>query len=122
MRFTTGLVASLVFTLLESTAAFQSTSFAINHASKKHRPTMKLLASTTNEDCGCAIENVSGKPTAKAITLNPYDILTTSQSKIFELSGKETSLSQILPQKSKSMFETKMKTPISIVVFLRSFG
>ena len=121
MKFTTGVVTSLALALLELTTAFQTVPFAVNHAIIKHR-FQNLPASLTDEDCGCAIEDVSGKPSAKALTLNPYNIMTSSKSKIFELSGEETSLSQILPQKSKSIFETKMKTPISIVVFLRSFG
>lgn len=72
-----------------------------------HDNSAALYQSTA--DCGCADTTFSGKPSEKALTINPRPAL--GSTPIFTVNGKQTSIDEQIGT-----------TGSSIVVFLRSLG
>lgn len=67
------------------------------------------LSNTDDIDCGCAPTTFSGKPSDIARNLNPRQAI--RNGRIFSLDSEEVRLDTLLE-----------KSPISIVVFMRSLG
>jgi len=66
---------------------------------------------SNQEECGCPTTITSGKPSKKALSINPREEIT--KSTVFTLNGEVITMNQLLPSNDDG---------VSIVVFLRSFG
>jgi len=117
MRIRSAAIGAISATVLNQSSAFNTISYSIqrkqnNFAVSGRVNLFSIVEEKQEQDCGCDIQPIfSGKISDEAKTLDPFSILTSSQAPIYELSGRETSLSKVLPSKSTS-----------VVVFLRSFG
>lgn len=74
------------------------------------RTTIGATAMEESSNCGCEIQ-YSGKPSDKAKSANPMDLLRNSNSEIYSILGDKVRLNSLLQE-----------YPVNILVFLRSFG
>ena len=70
----------------------------------------RMNAMEASSNCGCEIQ-FSGKPSDRAKSSNPREIVRNSLSEIYSITGEKIRLDDLLEEH-----------PVNIVVFLRSFG
>lgn len=83
---------------------------------------------SNDDDCGCDVATVvSGRPSARARSVNTFEHLTTSTTTLYELSGRPTNLARLLSSSLSDSTDTGLPPPppavvVNLVVVLRSFG